>query len=277
MILGLGTFGTGTALLYLDVNPLLLILTDTVVGVGMLFAAGSISMEDLGIAGKGTPGEANQGSARSGPASGLAGPAAPRGLLASLGRMGGSLKPAFGILGKRKEEKVPEKQKIDLMLDSSLVGGQSRRILSLAEGQMVSPEAAAPAMPVPVPDQDPFQDASATDIPAQLLEEVSPDEGGPEALAEVPAGPRIQVPDGVQSISLPQPGEEEKADTQVDTLKLTDGGIGADDLLSALRLEAMKDKKKDDASLLRDLKGVKVTGRQLLDELDDVVKEMKSR
>ena len=34
MILGFGTFGTGTALLYLDVNPYLLILTDTVVGSG---------------------------------------------------------------------------------------------------------------------------------------------------------------------------------------------------------------------------------------------------
>jgi hypothetical protein len=79
------------------------------------------------------------------------------------------------------------------------------------------------------------------------------------------------------SVSLPQPGEEERTEPQVDVLKLADGGIGADDLLSALRFEAMKEKKKDDSSLLRDLKGVKVTGRQLLDELDDVLKEMKGR
>ena len=133
MILGLGTFGTGTALLYLDVNPLLLILTDTVVGVGMLFAAGSLSIGDLRLPRKGVPGEAN-GTAKTGPASGTEMPEAPHGIRASLGKMGGSLKPAFGVLGKGKEEKEAEKQKIDLMLDSALVG-QSRRIISLAEGQ----------------------------------------------------------------------------------------------------------------------------------------------
>lgn len=275
MILGLGTFGAGTALLYLDVNPLLLILTDTVVGVGMLFAAGSISIGDLRIPRKGASGE-GQGTAKPGQATGMEGPAAPHGLRASLGRMGGSLKPAFGMLGKGKEEKEAEKQKIDLMLDSTLMGGQSRRIISLAEGQMASPEAVTAAIEMPVPGQDPFQDHSATDIPAQLLEEVSPDEEV-SVTAEVPVKPEIRVPGEVQSVSLPQPEDEEKAEPQVDVLKLADGGIGADDLLSALRLEAMKEKKKDDSSLLRDLKGVKVTGRQLLDELDDVVKEMKRR
>ena len=53
--------------------------------------------------------------------------------------------------------------------------------------------------------------------------------------------------------------------------------MGADDLLSALRLEAMKEKKRDDTSLLRNLKGMKVTGKQLLEELDSLVREMRGR
>ena len=273
MILGLGTFGTGTALLYLDVNPLLLILTDAVVGAGMLFAAGSITMEDLRPSGGRVPEGGGQGAAAPVPAPGMEGTAASRGLLASLGKMGG----AFGRLGRQKEEKEAEKQKIDLMLDSAVVGGQSRRILSLAEGQAALSGASSPAITVPAPDQDPFQDTSPTDIPAQLLEEVSPDENAPEALTETAAGPATRLPDGARSITFPRPGEEEKAEPQVDVLRLADGGVGADDLLAALRLEAMKDRKQDDSSLLRNLKGMKFTGRQLLDELDDIVKMLKRR
>jgi hypothetical protein len=278
MILGLGTFGTGTALLYLDVNPLLLVLTDAVVGVGMLFAAGSIKVGDLRIPRRGAPG-GEPGTATAGPAAGGAeGVAASRGIRASLGRMGGSLRPAFGMIGKGKEEKEAEQKKIDLMLDSALVGqsGQSRRIISLAEGKGASTAAVAAALESPVSDQDLLQDLNGTDIPAQLLEEVSTEEdlansGGTSAKPEVPAHGEIP------SVSLPQPGEEETAEPQVDVLKLADGGTGADDLLSALRFEAMREKKKDDTSLLRDLRGVKVTGRQLLDELGDVLREMKGR
>ncbi len=265
MILGLGTFGTGTALLYLDVNPLLLILTDTVVGVGMLFAAGSISVGDLHIPRRGAQAEL---------ATGPEGTTAPHGIRASLGKMGGSLKPAVGVLGKGKEEKEAEKKKIDLMLDSALVG-QSRRIISLAEGQEGSTAAVAAAMETPAPDQDPFEDLSGSDIPTQLLEEVSPEEEL-SVPGETSVKPEIQVPGEIPSVSLPQP-DEEGAEPQVDVLKLADGGIGADDLLSSLRREAMKEKKKDDMSLLRDLKGVKVTGRQLLEELGTVLKEMKGR
>ncbi len=275
MILGLGTFGTGTALLYLDVNPLLLILTDTVVGVGMLFAAGSIHMGDLHIPRKGAPGRgAATPDAVAAAMSDVA--QAPRGIRASLGSLGGTLKPALGVLGKGKEEKEAEQKKIDLMLDSALVG-QSRRIISLAEGQVASPAAVGTAaVGIPAQEQDPFEDLSGTDIPTQLLEEVSPEEEEP-----LPSGastePGIPVPEEIQSASLPQPDEDDRAEPRADVLELADGGIGADDLLSTLRAEAMKEKKKDDSSLVRDLKGVKVTGRGLLDELDTVVKEMKGR
>jgi hypothetical protein len=273
MILGLGTFGTGTALLYLDVNPLLLILTDTVVGVGMLFAAGSIRVGDLHIPRRGAPGKGS-GTMEAESATGPEGTTAPHGIRASLGRMGGTLKPAVGVLGKGKEEKEAEKEKTDLMLDSALVG-QSRRIISLAEGQGGSTAAVAAAIETPAPDQDPFQDVSGSDIPTQLLEEVSPEEEL-SVPGETSVKPEVQVPGEIPSVSLSQP-EEEGAEPQVDVLKLADGGIGADDLLSSLRLEAMKEKKKDDSSLLRDLRGVKVTGRQLLDELNTVLQEMKGR
>ncbi|MDD1663205.1 MAG: hypothetical protein LUQ60_05615, partial [Methanomicrobiales archaeon] len=71
--------------------------------------------------------------------------------------------------------------------------------------------------------------------------------------------------------------EEAKEEAQVNVLSLADKELGADDLLSALRLESMKEKKRDDTSLLRNLKGVKVTGKQLLDELDSLVKEIRGR
>jgi hypothetical protein len=274
MILGLGTFGTGTALLYLDVNPLLLILTDTVVGVGMLFAAGSIRVGDLRIPRRGAPG-GEQGTATAGPAASAEAAAAPHGLRASLGRMGGSLKPTIGMIREGRHGKEADKEKIDLLLDSALVG-QSRRIISLAEGKGASAATVAAALETPVQDQDLLQGFSGTDIPTQLLEEVSPEEEL-EGTGETSGGPGVLAPGEIPSAALPQPGEDERAEPQVDVLKLADGGIGADDLLSALRHEAMKEKKKDDSSLLRNLKGVKVTGRQLLDELDGVLKEMKGR
>ncbi|HVP25278.1 MAG TPA: hypothetical protein VMS81_04780 [Methanomicrobiales archaeon] len=261
MILGLGTFGTGTALLYLDVNPLLLILTDTVVGVGMLFAAGSLSVKDLKIR-KGMPGEPGEGAAAaSGPVAALEGETPSHGLAASLGRMGGSLKPSF-LSPKPKEEQKAEEEKIDLMLDSALVG-QSRRIISLAEGQGGAGGAITATAGTAAAEPDPLQELTGADIPTQLLEEVSPEEED------------IPVPGG-GAAAFPKPGEE-PAEPRADVLNLSDGGIGADDLLTALRAEATKEKKKDDSSLLRNLKGVKVTGRQLLDELDGVLKQMKGR
>jgi hypothetical protein len=270
VILGFGTFGTGTALLFLDVNPYLLVLTDTVVGVGMLFAAGSLTVSDLRLKRAGGVKASPVTGSESLPADGTQG---SHGLRASLGKFGGSLRPAFRVIGKGKEEKEAEKKKIDLMLDSALVG-QSRRIISLAEGQRVSPADSAAGAESAVPEQDLLQGLSATDIPAQLLEDVSEEElpvpGG------IPVKPEAQVAGEVQSEAMPQP-EEEGAEPQVNVLSLADGGLGADDLLSALRLEAMKEKKRDDTSLLRDLKGVKVTGKQLLEELDSLVNEIRGR
>ena len=66
-------------------------------------------------------------------------------------------------------------------------------------------------------------------------------------------------------------------EAQADAISLGREDLGADDLLSALRLEAMKEKKKDDTSLVRDLKGVKVTGTELVQELDSLVRDMRGR
>ncbi|HTY51940.1 MAG TPA: hypothetical protein VMB35_01945 [Methanomicrobiales archaeon] len=281
MILGLGTFGTGTALLYTGMNPVLLVLTDTVVGIGMLFAAGSLKMEDLRIR--------SAASAREVVQAGTV-PEAPGGLRASLGRMR-SLRPSRGAAGEPAEAVAEaEKEKIDLMLDSALVG-QSRKIISLAEGRPkavtpVQPAAkASPAGAKPAPgavqgegQDNPFDDLTGVDIPAQLLEEVSGEEtaGAAGALAPVAGTPG---PGDLQAAAFPQPGEEPEpvVEPPVNVLTLADGGLGADDLLSALRAEAMREKRRDDTSLLRDLKGVRVSGKQLLDELGDVLHEMRGR
>jgi hypothetical protein len=281
MILGLGTFGTGTALLYTGMNPVLLVLTDTVVGIGMLFAAGSLKMEDLRIRSAASAGEAVPAGT---------GAEAPGGLRASLGRMRGLRQSKWTPEPPAGEAAEAEKEKIDLMLDSALVG-QSRRIISLAEGRPkavppVQPAAkASPATGMPASgaaqgegQDNPFDDLTGVDIPAQLLEEVGGEEtaGAAGALAPVAGAPG---PGELQAAAFPQPGEEPEpvAEPPVNVLTLADGGMGADDLLSALRAEAMREKRRDDTSLLRDLKGVRVSGKQLLDELGDVLHEMRGR
>jgi hypothetical protein len=280
MVLGLGTFGTGTALLFLNVNPLLLVLTDSVVGVGMLFAAGSITKDDFRIPQK-TVSAAGESAATGAPPATPAGEEKPpKGLMASLGKMGGALKPSF-VKGKKEQEE--EQEKIDLMLDSALVG-QSRRIINLAEGGAAAPAATPAALSAALASPGQAGDAlgeEGTDIPTQLLEEVTgEDEEEQVAAGLAPGRPALLGAGGFPAVPAVAPGQftgEEQGDGRADVLQLTDGGLGADDLLSALRLEAMREKKKDDTSLLRNLKGVKVTGRELLDELGTVVREIRGR
>ena len=271
MILGLGTFGTGTALLYLEVNPYLLILTDTVVGVGMLFAAGSLTVNDLHLTRTGVPKDGPVTKAEKVPADGTE---QSRGLRASLGKIGGSVRPAIGRLGMGKEEKKAHAKEIDKALDTALVG-QSKRLISIAEGQRAPSGPAATAAAAPQHEEDPFQDFSGAGIPVPFLddegteeEERAPQQGGP--------GSGAAIREEVRPVTLFEP-EEAKEEAQVDVLSLADGGLGADDLLSALRLEAMKEKKRDDTSLVRDLKGVKVTGKQLVEELDSLVNMLRGR
>jgi len=271
MILGFGTFGTGTALLYLDVNPYLLVLTDTVVGVGMLFAAGSLTVSDLHLKRKGVPGEGPITKAERLSADGTEG---SHGLLASLGKVGGTLKPAIGRLSKGKEEKKAHTKEIDEALDTALVG-QSNRLVSIAEGQRPAPGSAGTAVETRKYDEDLLQELSGAGTPTQFLddEEMEEEVNAPQQGAQGPGEP---VREEVRPANLLE-AEEAKEEAQVNVLSLADKELGADDLLSALRLEAMKEKKKDDTSLLRDLKGVKVTGKQLLDELDSLVKEIRGR
>jgi hypothetical protein len=263
MILGFGTFGTGSALLYLEVNPYLLILTDTVVGIGMLFAAGSLTMDDLHLKRTGTPGEGDIDEIRS-PAAGET--AEPRGFRASLGKLRGTLHPSTGRLGMGKEEKEAHTKEVDRMLDAAVIG-QSNRLVSIAEGRGSSPVAGAAAAGT-VQGTDLLDDFSAAGISTQLPdereaeEETSPGEAPPSV--EGPPAPPIAAGEGMEE---PQGG----------MLSVAGSELEADDLLSALRREAMKEKKRDDTSLLRDLKGMKVTGKQLLEELDGLVRDLRGR
>jgi hypothetical protein len=267
MILGLGTFGTGTALLFLDVNPYLLVLTDTVVGVGMLFAAGSLTMSDLRHPRKG-PGEEELidevGSTAGGHQK------ASGGLRESFERLGKSLRPSMGRPGAGKEEKETRTKKIDEMLDSAIVG-QSRNLISIAEGRAGSagPSAAAGGTMGQAGGVEEFLAADPSAPPA-LDDE--PEEGDSSGQAAAVQPSREEVPASAL-FNL----QEMKEEAQGDALPLSDGELGAEDLLSALRREAMKEKKRDDTSLLRELKGVKVSGRQLLEELDSLVRDIRRR
>jgi hypothetical protein len=275
-VLGVGTFGTGCALLALSVNPVLLVLTDTVVGVGMLFAAGSVSMNDLPLKRR----EVQEGGPAASP-EGIPDGAEeiPAGLRASLGKLKGSLKPPAP--GKGKEEQDTRVKEIDKMLDTTLAG-QSKRLISLADGQGASAGAARGAAASPA-----AAAAVAAEHGKDLLEEFSQAEvGTPFGADEEDEGAALpgQAGSAVPGAGLPgaRPGPltvpgEAAGEITADVPSLSDEELGADDLLSALRLEAKKDKKKDDTSLVRDLKGVKVTGKQLVDELGSLVRDMGGR
>ena len=270
-VLGVGTFGTGCALLALSVNPYLLVLTDTVVGVGMLFAAGSVSVDDLPLKKRGAPGEATAAGAE-----GIPGGAdeIPAGLKASLGKLKGSLKAPVGTKGKAEQE--AKEKEIDRMLDATLAGG-SKRLISLAEGQGAAPAAAGTAAAaVPGHEEDLLEEFSKAEIgtPFGDEEEVV----GPAAMPgqTAPAGAGTGQEPARPSV-LPVPGEAVEDAAPADVISLSEKGLGADDLLSALRIEALKEKKRDDTSLVRDLQGVKVTGKQLLEELDSLVRDIRGR
>jgi len=265
--LGFGTFGTGCALLAMNVNPYLLVLTDTVVGVGMLFAAGSLRVDDLkrrGGAGEGAAAGAEDAPGDIGEI--------PSGLRASLGKLRWSVKSPAGAKGK--EEKEAQVKEIDRMLDATLAGG-SKRLISLAEGQGAAPPSAgtaASAVAAPGHEEDLLQEFSKTEIGAPFGDEEE-GEAGMSGQAAPAAGSGAGTGEA-RPATLPGAGEEA---AQADVLSLSEKGLGADDLLSALRLEAMREKKKDDTSLLRDLKGVKVSGKELLQELDSLVRTMRGR
>jgi hypothetical protein len=269
MILGFGTFGTGTALLYLDVNPYLLVLTDTVVGVGMLFAAGSLTVDDLHLRRKGAAG--------GGPSDGVdtlspGGAEGSPGLRASLGKLGGSLRPAIGRLSMGKEEKEEKTEEIDRMLDTTLAG-QSRRLISIAEGRAAASGAPAAAAGTAPQETDLLEEFSAAGMTTPFpIDQGTDEEATPrEGILKPGSSPAGGAPPAHRE------ADETKEEIQANVLSLADEELGADDLLSALRREAMREKKRDDTSLLRDLRGVKVTGRQLLEELDTLVREMRGR
>lgn len=270
MILGFGTFGTGTALLYLEVNPYLLVLTDTVVGVGMLFAAGSLTVDDLRLGRRRAQGEDALIEEVTAPAVRTE---EPGGLRASLGRLRHPFRPAGKEPLTGKEEKEGQAGEIDRMLDTTLAG-QSKRLISLAEGRGALPGTAAGTAAEPA-GEDLLQQLSAGGISAQFPD----DEAAEEEEADIPRqgtrGPGVPGEAATPPAGL-EP-EEGRGETQVDVLTLANEELGTDDLLSALRAEAMREKKKDDTSLLRDLKGVKVTGKQLLVELDSLVRDLRGR
>lgn len=265
--LGFGTFGTGCALLALNVNPYLLVITDAMVGVGMLFAAGSLSVNDLPLKRRG---ETNEGAA-AGP-EGVAGDAdeIPSGLLASLGKLKASVKSAPG--GKGKEGKEAQVKEIDRMLDATLAGG-SKRLISLAEGQGAAPLAGR-ASAAAGHEENLLDEFSKAEIGAPFGDEEEGEGVMPGQAAPAAAGPASLQEAG--TAPLPGLGEIRDAAARADAAPEPED-LDADDLLSALRREAMKEKKKDDTSLLRDLQGVKVSGRQLLDELDSLVRDMRGR
>jgi hypothetical protein len=170
-------------------------------------------------------------------------------------------------------EKKAVESEIDQMLDTAL-GGQSKKLISIAEGQGTASPAAPGAAAAAKPGEDLLQGLSRDGIAIPSLE----DEGAGEEESHLPPGsPEPKSPLKTVAPAPLQEYEEGRGEAAGDVLSLTGGEGGADDLLTALRLEAMKEKKKDDTSLIRDLRGMKVTGKQLLDELDSLVREMRGR
>ncbi len=264
MILGLGTFGTGTALLYTGVPPPLLVLADTVVGVGMLFAAGSVTVDDLRFR-KQAPGDgAVIDELTSSAADVPAGGGESFGLFRKFGK---SSRTPPGQVAPVKETKEDHEKEVDRMLDETLAG-RSKRLISLAEGQGGGTAAMA-AGSAAGGETDLLNGLSGGAISPQFPDDEAEDAGDEETQPRGALRQEIGGGSAADAGTGGEPGPE--------ALSLSDEALGTDDLLSALRAEAMREKKRDDTSLLRDLKGVRVTGRQLLEELDSLVREMRGK
>jgi hypothetical protein len=225
-------------------------------------------MDDLHLKRKGIPREVGEIDEIRTPVTGEA--KEPHGFRASLGRLTGSLRPSPGRLGMGKEEREAHTKEIDRMLDAAVIG-QSNRLISIAEGQKTASMAAVPATGTAQQGADLLEDISAAGMATPFADEEGTEE------ETTPQKGREVSPSGGGAPAPLLDTEEGKEDGQADTLTISEGELGADDLLSALRLEAMKEKKRDDTSLLRDLKGMKVTGKQLLEELDTLVRDLRGR
>ncbi len=130
-----------------------------------------------------------------------------------------------------------------------------------------------------------FPEGGALDIPPGLGEEIprslpTIDKNGkipprpagmiPRPTLTVPGTPEAGAPVPVQEIKAPAPlgGQEMISFT-------AEPGGSMDDLLAALKADAVRVKRSDDSSLLRNLKGVRVQGKELVDELSALLKQLR--
>ncbi|RXE55285.1 hypothetical protein ABH15_10920 [Methanoculleus taiwanensis] len=71
--------------------------------------------------------------------------------------------------------------------------------------------------------------------------------------------------------------EEEEEPEDFDMVSFASGGLADDDLLAELKSDVKKRKAVEDVSLLRDLKGMKFSGKELADEMEDLLRAMRPK
>ena len=140
----------------------------------------------------------------------------------------------------------------------------------------VSPAAATRAPETPPEDTFDIQFESGEGIPRPLpsLKKTStparPTGVAPASLVEVPGTPEARATVNVQEVKPPG----KVGDQEMISFAAEPGG-SMDDLLAALKADSVRVKRSDDTSLLRDMKGVTVYGKELVDELTTLLKKLR--
>ncbi len=82
-------------------------------------------------------------------------------------------------------------------------------------------------------------------------------------------------------IPEPEETEEEEAEEEepenFDMVSFASGGLADDDLLAELKSDVKKRKVVEDVSLLRDLKGMKFSGKELAGEMEELLRAMRPK
>ena len=174
--------------------------------------------------------------------------------------------PLIHVPGRGKEEAVKG-------LGSTAAG---RKGAGVPGSAAVSPAAATRAPETPPEGTFDIQFESGEGIPRPLpsLKKTStparPTGVAPASLVEVPGTPEARATVNVQEVKPPG----KVGDQEMISFAAEPGG-SMDDLLAALKADSVRVKRSDDTSLLRDMKGVTVYGKELVDELTTLLKKLR--
>jgi len=186
-----------------------------------------------------------------------------------------------GVMPQRDMEKKPLIPATGPRKEATTVKGPTVKVESVKAPPAPGPAAvppAAPTRPAMVPEKGTFE------IPLKEGKTISqsiaalPTTGGTPSPAKgtAPSPPTVSITVTETSTAATTPeatGAGQAADPEILSFTSEPGGT-MDDLLATLREDESRVKRSDDSSLLRKLKGVRVQGEELVDDLSSLLKEI---